>query len=124
MSYTIEDFLRKRDELAGLFNECTDLLVALGDENRQKIITKMMYSENGKMRVVEIAESSDLSRPAVSHHMQILKSAGLVVSEKKGTTIYYRLVGNSDSLQKFYELALTMHDICSACAALTCKKPG
>ena len=122
MSYTVEDFLRKRDELAGLFNECTDLLIALGDENRQKIVTKMMYAEGSRMRVVEIAESSDLSRPAVSHHMQILKNAGLVKSEKKGTTIYYRLVGDSESIRKFYDLAVTMHDICSACASLSCKK--
>lgn len=40
---------------------------------------------------MEIAEKTNLSRPAVSHHMQILKEAGIVKARKEGTLVYYYL---------------------------------
>jgi Bacterial regulatory protein, arsR family. len=54
-------------------------LTALGDPSRQHIILEMMQMNdcNGS-RVIEITEKTDLSRPAVSHHLQILKDAGIV----------------------------------------------
>ena len=55
------------------------ILIALGDEMRQHLILVMMQSGdcNG-MRVNDIVENTRLSRPAVSHHLQILKDAGIV----------------------------------------------
>ena len=47
-----------------------------------------------------IAEKTNLSRPAVSHHMQILKEAGIVTSRKEGTRIYYLLNPEFDSMHK------------------------
>jgi len=42
-------------------------------------------------RVTALTRMTHLSRPAVSHHMQILKDAGLVKSRKEGTFVYYYL---------------------------------
>ena len=72
------------------FKACRKLLIAVGDEQRQYLISQMLSGCCG-MRVVEIAEKSNLSRPAISHHMQILKDAGLVSAEKVGTKIFYKL---------------------------------
>ena len=66
------------------------ILIALGDEMRQHLILTMM--ENGDcngMRVNEIAGYMKLSRPAVSHHLQILKDAGIVKMRREGTKNYY-----------------------------------
>ena len=51
----------------------------------------MLGGQCGGSRVVDIAEKTNLSRPAVSHHMQILKDAGIVKTRKEGTYVYYYL---------------------------------
>ena len=66
------------------------ILAALGDEVRQHLILVMMKS--GKctgQRVIDIAAQTHLSRPAVSHHLQIMKEAGIVKMRREGTKNYY-----------------------------------
>lgn len=66
------------------------LLVALGDESRQHIIVTMMgMGDCSGVRAVEVAERTNLSRPAVSHHLQIMKDAGLLKTRKEGTKVFY-----------------------------------
>lgn len=78
------------DTLAKRFEGCRVILHALGDENRQHMISEMMKlgSCNG-VRVNEITEKTHLSRPAVSHHLQILKNAGILKVRREGTKNYY-----------------------------------
>ena len=77
-------------QLAQDFEDCRKLLIALGDENRQHLILEMMQiGRCTGVRVGEIAERSYLSRPAVSHHLQILKDAGVVKLRREGTRNYY-----------------------------------
>lgn len=77
-------------ELSHEFECCQSILIALGDEMRQHLIMAMMNGGkcNG-MRVTEITERSNLSRQAVSHHLQILKRAGIVKMRREGTKNYY-----------------------------------
>lgn len=66
------------------------LLVALGDESRQHLILEMMkMGDCSGVRVADVAERTNLSRPAVSHHFQIMKDAGLLKTRKEGTKVYY-----------------------------------
>lgn len=76
--------------LAEDFESCRKVLVALGDENRQHLILEMMKMENcNGARVGDITERTHLSRPAVSHHLQILKEAGILKVRKEATKNYY-----------------------------------
>ena len=76
--------------LAEKFASCTKILTALGDETRQHLILEMMgFGRCSGVRVCEITEKTNLSRPAVSHHLQILKDAGIVKMRKEGTKNYY-----------------------------------
>lgn len=61
---------------------------ALGDETRLKIL--QMLSEQ-EMCVCEIIDRLDISQPAVSHHLKILRQAGLVTDSRDGKWIYYSL---------------------------------
>lgn len=61
---------------------------ALGDEVRLKIL--QMLSEQ-EMCVCEIFDKLDMSQPAVSHHLKILRQAGLVKDSRDGKWIYYSL---------------------------------
>lgn len=66
------------------------ILTALGDENRQYLILEMMkMGDCSGVRAIDIAEHTHLSRPAVSHHLQIMKDAGILKSRKEGTKIFY-----------------------------------
>ena len=84
---TIEDVNRLKSE----FRACQKILTALGDETRQHLLLIMLQGDCGGGRVVDIARYTNLSRSAVSHHMQILKTAGVVKCRKEGTCVYYYL---------------------------------
>ena len=75
--------------LAEEFRASQKVMTALGDEMRQHLILIMMQSGDCTgMRVGDIAEKTRLSRPAVSHHLQILKDARIVKMRKEGTMTY------------------------------------
>src|SRR6266498_2907308 len=65
-----------------------DALDALGDANRRAIVELL---GSGGRSVREIADRLPISRPAVSRHLRLLKDAGLVVEEPRGTRRIYRL---------------------------------
>lgn len=73
------------------FEECTQVLAAIGDETRQMIFLAMIASGCDGMRVGEITAKTHLSRPAVSHHLKILKDSGIVKVYKVTTKNYYYL---------------------------------
>lgn len=100
MQNTIEDVKRLESE----FKACQKILTAIGDETRQHLICIMLQHECGGNRVIDIAKQTNLSRPAVSHHMQILKDAGMVKSRKEGTCIYYYLDPGARQLDELITL--------------------
>jgi len=61
---------------------------ALGDPHRRAIVE---FLGGGGRSVREIADTLPISRPAVSRHLRLLKNAGLVVEEPRGTRRIYRL---------------------------------
>lgn len=85
--------MEERNEISALaleFSGVQKVLIALGDENRQHLILEMMQmGDCSGVRVGEITKKTHLSRPAVSHHLQILKDAGLVKARREGTRNYY-----------------------------------
>lgn len=61
---------------------------ALADETRQKIMRLCCCQQ---ISVTEIVEALDVAQPTVSHHLKILKDAGLVKVERKGKLAFYSL---------------------------------
>ncbi|NMH73617.1 winged helix-turn-helix transcriptional regulator [Bacillus sp. RO2] len=72
-----------------VFRSCIPLFTTLSDPARQDII--LLLAEHESLSVGEIANTSSLSRPAISHHLKILKDNRLVQMEQKGTMRYYSL---------------------------------
>ena len=60
---------------------------ALGDEHRQRIL--LLFDQAERLNVGQIAAVSTLSRPTVSHHLKILREAGVLRSEKIGKEVWY-----------------------------------
>ena len=91
----------KITELADGFSSCSKMLIAIGDETRQHLILEMMkMGDCTGVRVGEITEKTNLSRPAVSHHLQIMKDAGIVKVRKEGTMNFYYLDPETAALEK------------------------
>ncbi len=65
-----------------------EILTALADPARQDLVQVLA---RGELNVGEIAERVTLSRPTVSHHLGILRRAGLLRVRKAGREVYYRL---------------------------------
>lgn len=92
-------------DLKQLFHECMPLFIAFGDEIRLTIIEALTnaalrdcdgdFAEDNLSRhglnVRQITEKTNLSRPAVSHHLKLLKDTGLISVRRDGTCNYYYL---------------------------------
>ena len=65
------------------------VFTALGDEHRQRIL--LTFEPGEHLNVGQIVEVSTLSRSAVSHHLKILREAGVLENEKIGKEVYFWL---------------------------------
>jgi len=79
------------------------LFKALNDETRRKIIELL---KDNDMNAGEIAGKFKISKPSISHHLDILKRADLITSEKKGQFIEYSL--NTTILEDLMSWILTL----------------
>ncbi|KAL3947918.1 ArsR/SmtB family transcription factor [Lentilactobacillus hilgardii] len=86
-----------------LFKESMPYFTIFQDENRQKIVN--MLCDQKKMTVTEITTKSDLSRPAVSHHLKLMLDANVLGVEKRGTERLYYL-----KLKKIIQLLRELAD--------------
>jgi ArsR family transcriptional regulator len=63
---------------------------ALGDATRLEMVG-LLAAQGKELCVCELEAHFELSQPTVSHHLRILREAGLVSSERRGTWVYYAL---------------------------------
>lgn len=67
-----------------------ELLQAIADPERLAIV-RQLASEPGATCACDFTECCTVSQPTVSHHLKVLREAGVVVTERRGTYIYYQL---------------------------------
>jgi ArsR family transcriptional regulator, arsenate/arsenite/antimonite-responsive transcriptional repressor len=65
-----------------------DIFKALGDPTRRKILNLLREKD---LTAGEIADNFNMTKPSISNHLNILKNADLVMSDKKGQYVYYSL---------------------------------
>jgi ArsR family transcriptional regulator len=75
---------------AGAARGLAALFKALADPTRVAIVNRLATGE--ECCVCDLTAAFELSQPTVSHHLRILRNAGLVEAERRGTWAYYRLV--------------------------------
>lgn len=68
---------------------------ALGDPVRLRLLSLIAGHDGGEACVCDISPSFDLSQPTISHHLKVLREAGLLTSERRGTWVYYRTVSSA-----------------------------
>jgi ArsR family transcriptional regulator len=75
----------RADALAPMFK-------ALGDPVRLRLLSMIASARGGEVCVNELTGEFRLSGPTISHHLKVLRQAGLVDSDRRGTWVYYRLI--------------------------------
>lgn len=78
------------------------LFKALNDKTRREILDLL---KDRNMSAGEIADQFDMSKPSISHHLDLLKAAGLVSSEKKGQFVIYSI--NTTIIEDLLQWLLT-----------------
>ena len=73
------------DELARVFN-------ALADPVRLRLVSLIGAHAGGEVCVCDLTAAFDLTQPTISHHLRVLREAGLIDSERRGTWVYYRIL--------------------------------
>jgi len=63
------------------------MFIALGDPHRQRIL--LMFEPGERLNVSQIVSASTLSRTAVSHHLRVLREAGVLRCKKAGRMVYF-----------------------------------
>ena len=69
------------------WRQTAGIFVALGDPHRQRIL--LMFEPGERLNVAQIVGASTLSRSAVSHHLRVLRAAGVLRCEKIGKEVWY-----------------------------------
>ena len=63
---------------------------ALGDPVRLRLLSLIASHTGGQTCVCELTGAFEVSGPTISHHLKVLRAAGLIEGERRGTWIYYR----------------------------------
>ena len=65
---------------------------ALGDPVRLRLVSLIGAHQGGEVCVCDLTSAFNLAQPTISHHLKVLREAGIITSERRGTWVYYRLV--------------------------------
>ena len=101
----IREHLPNREQITGV----AEAMKQLGDPSRLQIFWLLCHCEEC---VLNIAALMNMTSPAVSHHLRLLKSSGLIVSRREGKEMYYRTADT--------DLAQTHHRTIETIARITC----
>lgn len=77
---------------------------ALGDPVRLRLLSLIASHQGGEACVCELTEGFAVSGPTISHHLRVLREAGLIEGDRRGTWIYYRV--EPDALRALLEALL------------------
>jgi ArsR family transcriptional regulator len=76
---------RRAQDLAPAFK-------ALGDPVRLQLLSQIATAESGEACVCDLTPAFNLTGPTISHHLKVLREAGLIDCERRGTWVSYRVV--------------------------------
>ncbi|MFF3546989.1 ArsR/SmtB family transcription factor [Streptomyces platensis] len=69
--------------------ELAKVFKALGDPVRLRLLSMIASRAGGEVCVCDLTPAFDLSQPTISHHLKLLRQAGLIDCERRGTWVYY-----------------------------------
>ena len=64
---------------------------AMGDPVRLRLLSLIASHEGGEACVCDLTDVFELTGPTISHHLKVLREAGLITGERRGTWVFYRI---------------------------------
>ena len=95
------------------FQTVAEVFRLLGDPTRVRLFWLLCHTEES---VLELSGRMDMSSPAVSHHLKLLKASGLVVSHREGKEVLYKAAPTDE--------ADALHHIIEDVVEIACPKGG
>ena len=93
------------------FSTVADVFKKLDDPSRLKIFWLLCHCEEC---VINLSSLMEMSSPAVSHHLKVLRSAGLIVSRREGKEVYYKAADTA--------VCRTLHETIEKIMEISCPK--
>nr|WP_228808861.1 metalloregulator ArsR/SmtB family transcription factor [Nocardia otitidiscaviarum] len=72
--------------------ELAVLFKALADPVRLRLLSAIAARADGEACVCDLSAGIDVTQPTISHHLKVLREAGLLTSERRASWVYYRVV--------------------------------
>jgi ArsR family transcriptional regulator len=72
--------------------EVASMFKALSNPVRLRLLALIACHDGGEACVCDVIDAFDVSPPTISHHLKVLREAGMIAAERRGTWIYYRIV--------------------------------
>jgi ArsR family transcriptional regulator, arsenate/arsenite/antimonite-responsive transcriptional repressor len=72
--------------------ELAGMLKAMSDPVRLRLLSVVASHSGGEACVCDISVGIDVTQPTISHHLKVLRTAGLLDSERRGSWVYYRVI--------------------------------
>jgi ArsR family transcriptional regulator, arsenate/arsenite/antimonite-responsive transcriptional repressor len=72
--------------------ELAKVFKALAEPVRLRLVNLIASVEGGEVCVCDLTGAFELTAPTISHHLKVLRQAGLIEGERRGTWVYYRVV--------------------------------
>jgi ArsR family transcriptional regulator len=72
--------------------DLASMFKALGDPVRLQLLSRVASHAGGEACVCDLSVGFDVTQPTISHHLRVLREAGLLECERRGTWVYYRVV--------------------------------
>ncbi len=82
--------------------ELAGQLKALSDPVRLRLLSVVASHSGGEACVCDLSAGIELTQPTISHHLKVLRTAGLLECERRGSWVYYRVV--PEALQQLSQL--------------------
>jgi ArsR family transcriptional regulator len=76
----------------GQSTELAKVFKALGDQVRLRLLSLIASHAGGEACVCDLTDAFDLTGPTISHHLKVLREAGIIDGERRGTWVYYRVL--------------------------------
>ena len=94
--------LHKQLRRGGSFDTVAEIFRLLDDGSRVRIFWLLCHCEEC---LLDLSAMMEMSSPALSHHLKLLRSCGLIVSRRDGREVYYRAADNrqADALHRMIE---------------------
>jgi ArsR family transcriptional regulator, arsenate/arsenite/antimonite-responsive transcriptional repressor len=84
--------LRGQPLTAAAAEEIALTLKALADPVRLRLFSAVASHAGGQACVCEVSEGLEVSQPTISHHLKVLREAGLLTAQRRGSWVYYAVV--------------------------------